>query len=112
MSDATALLTEKWQTYLFLTEEMKKFILRNETDMFYSLLEQRETVQNELAETMNRKYGNESEQRLLLQRVQTANRELLHAFQATFNAMKRKEQVMQSYEGGERFIGNYLNQQR
>lgn len=112
MSETVDALTEKWQTYLFLTEEMKKFILRNETELFNSLLDQREALQGELSALMNEQYAELPERRELLQRVHDANQEMLNTFLAVFNAMKRKEQMMQLYEGGMQFTGNYLNQQR
>ncbi len=39
---------ELWQDYHFLTQEMSKFLVRNDIDLFFELMNQREKIQAEL----------------------------------------------------------------
>ncbi len=105
-------LDEKWRTYLFLTEEMKKFVLQKDVEMFTSLLEQRGELQKELEKISDEAYYTAEENLVFLRSINVANKEMLSSFHAVFHAMKQREKIMQSYEGGESFTGNYLNQQR
>jgi hypothetical protein len=102
-------LQSKWQDYLFLTVEMKKFLLKNNLDMFFSLLDQRGELQSEIARHTSAEYAATVDGKQLLQRVQAANEELRQSFLTIFNAMRNRENIMQQYEGIVNFAGSYLN---
>lgn len=109
MNDAA--LQVKWQDYLFLTEEMKKFLQKNELDMFLSLLDQREAIQKEIqAAKEDHPFYVSPEGRALLCNIQQANHAMMMAFQMVFNGLRKRENISNAYEGMTNFAGTFLNQ--
>lgn len=103
-------LQAKWQDYLFLTEEMKKFLQKNDLDMFLSLLDQREMLQTELQKVQeNHPFYASSEGKSLLRNIQQANQAMMRAFQMVFNGLRNRENISQAYEGMSSFTGTFLN---
>jgi len=107
--DAKAL-HAKWQDYLFLTEEMKKFLQKNDLDMFLSLLDQREAIQKEIQTIQEDHFFYSSDEgRTLLCNIQQVNRAMMMAFQVVFNGLRNRENISQAYEGMASFPGTFLN---
>lgn len=102
-------LTAKWQDYLFLTQEMKKFLQQHDTDMFFKLLDQREDIQEQIKQVDVPGFYTTPAAIQLLQVIQQANTAMLQTFHAVFNSMKKQETVSQAYEGMQQFTGHYLN---
>lgn len=108
MNDAA--LQVKWQDYLFLTEEMKKFLQKNELDMFLSLLDQREAIQKEIqAAKEDHPFYVSTEGRALLFSIQQANQAMMMSFQMVFNGLRKRENISNAYEGMLNFTGAFLN---
>jgi hypothetical protein len=99
----------KWQDYLFLTQEMKKFLVKRELDMFFSLLEQRQTMQTELEKYPDKGYYTLPEGKCLLLQIQQENQKMMTQFHTVFNGMKKQESVSQAYEGMSNFAGSFIN---
>ena len=99
----------KWQDYLFLTQEMKKFLVKRELDIFFSLLEQRQTLQTELEEFSDNKFYTMPEGKALLVQIQQENQKMMTQFHAVFNGMKKQESVSRAYEGMSNFAGSFIN---
>lgn len=100
----------KWQDYLFLTEEMKKFLQKNELDMFLSLLDQREAIQKEIQTAKeDHPFYVSPEGRALLCNIQQANHAMMMAFQMVFNGLRKRENISNAYEGMVSFTGTFLN---
>jgi len=104
-----ALLQAKWQDYLFLTVEMKKFLSKNDLKMFYTLVDQREKVQLELEKITNKTYHASLEGKKLLLQVQQANQELMDQFNFVFNTMKNRKNIAQAYDGMPSVAGSFIN---
>ncbi|MCE5286509.1 MAG: hypothetical protein LLG02_11780 [Pelosinus sp.] len=105
-------LQEKWQDYLFLTEEMKKFIMQRDLELFFALVDQRGVLQQQIEKLPDEAYYTSSAGKALLQQIKLANAEMLKCFHMVFNAMKQQENVVQKYEGSINYAGNYLNTSR
>lgn len=100
----------KWQDYLFLTEEMRKFLQKNDLDMFLSLLDQREAIQNGIQTAKeDHPFYVSDEGRNLLCNIQQANQAMMMAFQLVFNGLRNRENISQAYEGMASFTGTFLN---
>jgi len=104
-----ALLRAKWQDYLFLTVEMKKFLSKNDLKMFFTLVEQRETVQLELEKIADKAYYASPEGKKMLLEIQQANQELMKQFNLLFNTMKNRKNISQAYDGMSSVAGNFIN---
>lgn len=98
-----------WQDYLFLTQEMKKFLVKRELDMFFSLLEQRQTLQTELEKYPDKGYYTLPEGKGILLQIQQENQKMMTQFHMVFNGMKKQESVSQAYEGMSNFAGSFIN---
>ena len=100
------ILNTKWQDYLFLTTEMKKFLGKHELNLFFSLVDQREVLQLELEKISDKTYNESLEGKKLLLKIQEANNEMMDQFNCVFNAMKKQRTVSRSYEAMASFAGN------
>jgi len=104
------LLHLKWQDYLFLTVEMRKFLRKSDLKMFFTLVDQREEVQLELEKTTNKAYHSSPEGKKLLLQVQQANQELMNEFNLVFNTIKNRKNISQAYDGVPSSIaGSFIN---
>lgn len=103
------LLHAKWEDYLFVTLEMNKFLAVYDLKMFFSLVEQRETLQSELEILSNKVYNESAKGKELLEKIQQANQEMLNQFHFVFNTMKNRESVSQAYGTRENMAGNFIN---
>jgi len=99
----------KWQDYLFLTREMKKFLFKRDLDLFLSLVEQRENLQVILEKLADDDYYASSEGKSLLLQVQQENQKMMAQFHMAFNSIKKQENVSQAYEGRLNVAGSFIN---
>ncbi len=101
----------KWQDYLFLTNEMKKFLSKHDLALFYSLLAQRGKIQEQIqAFTANEYYASDEGKSFLL-KIQQKNLEMMQQFYLVFNTAKKGQAVSQAYEGRASFAGRFINRQ-
>jgi len=101
---------ELWQDYHFLTQEMSKFLLRNDIDLFFELMNQREKIQAEL-DSCEDDYKRTAEGKSLLETIRMTNQAIGHRLQFLLNQAKQQEDVSNAYDGyGERPVGNRLDQ--
>lgn len=99
----------KWQDYLFLTREMKKFLFKQDLDIFLSLVEQREKLQITLEKLADKDYYASPEGKSLLLQVQQENQKMMTQFHIAFNRLKKQENVSQAYEGRLNVAGSFIN---
>ena len=99
----------KWQDYLFLTREMKKFLFKRDLDIFLSLVEQREKLQVILEKLADSNYYASPEGKSLLLQVQQENQKMMTQFHIVFNNIKKQENVSQAYEGRLNVAGSFIN---
>lgn len=101
---------ELWQDYHFLTQEMSKFLLRNDIDLFFELMNQREKLQEAL-DNCEDDYKRTTEGKSLLESIRMTNQGIGHRLQFLLNQAKQQEDVSNAYDGyGERPVGNRLDQ--
>ena len=100
-----------WRDYLFLTNEMLKFISRRELDMFYSLLEQREAIQS-LLQAVDAEFRQSPAGKELLSQVAASNQLIRNRLQLIYNQAVRQLEVDQSYEGNTGETGARVDFQR
>ena len=100
------ILNAKWQDYLFLTHEMKKFLMKQDLDLFFSLVEQRETLHAELEKISDTDYNTSVDGKKRLREIKIVNDEMMGQFHAVFNSMKKQRTVSRSYEGMVTFASN------
>lgn len=99
----------KWQDYLFLTREMKKFLVKRDFDFFLSLLEQREKLQVILEKLADNDYYASPAGKNLLLQVQQEDQKMMGQFHLAFNSMKKQENVSHAYEGRLNVAGSFIN---
>jgi len=100
---------ELWQDYYFLTREMSKFLLKNDIDLFFELMNQREKIQADI-DSCEDDYKRTAEGRALLEAVRATNQGIGHRLQFLLNQARQKETVTNAYDGyGERPVGNRLD---
>lgn len=100
---------ELWQDYYFLTQEMSKFLVRNDIDLFFELMNQREKIQAEL-DSCEDDYKRTAEGKALLEVIRMTNQAISHRLQFMLNQAKQQETVSNAYDGyGERPVGNRLD---
>lgn len=96
---------ELWQNYLFLTREMKKFLVRKETDLFFEIMKQREKVQTLIDAAPDDAYRLTPEGQELLKSIRDDNQDIILAMQQLMHQLKQQHTVSQAYEGGVRRTG-------
>jgi hypothetical protein len=100
---------ELWQNYLFLTREMKKFLLRKDLDLFFEIMKQREKVQAQIDTAPDAAYRLTSEGQKLLESVREDNKDIILAMQQQMYQLKQQHSITQAYEGGALVAGKRLD---
>lgn len=101
-----------WNDYLFLTREMAKFLDRQDYDLFFELMRQRENLQQTLDESKDN-YKNTVDGRAVLASIRGLNQTIMQKLQLLLNRAKYKQTVSLAYDGGgvARPVGNRLDRQ-
>lgn len=97
MIDRTA--QAMWQDYQFLTKEMLKFLNKQEMDLFYDLMNQRERLQTIIDQTGDDGFKVSPEGRSLLAEIQEDSQNIIHNLQFRRSNSKRRHQVSEAYCG-------------
>ena len=88
---------ELWQDYRFLTQEMLKFLTKQDMDLFYELMKQREHLQAMIDEAADEGFKNSPEGRELLIEIQQDSQLIAKRLQLQLNSGKRQQQVAAAY---------------
>lgn len=106
MGDVKVTQSEKqlWETYLFLTREMHKFIEREEYELFEELMRQREVLQERIDDCIGSFKATEQGQNII-ETVRELNVAITQKVQLYLNRFKHQEKVSQAYDG----YGGYGN---
>lgn len=88
-----------WQDYWFLTREMAKFLARQEMDLFYDLMNQREKFQAMLEQSADRSYGESPEGRAFIDKIQRENQSMQLLLRAMLNKKRQQRAVSSAYNG-------------
>lgn len=86
-----------WQDYQFLTKEMVKFITKQDMELFYNLLNQREQLQMIIDQTPDDGFKVSPAGRSLLSGIQQDNQTIIHNLQIRLSSNKRLHQVSEAY---------------
>ena len=86
-----------WQDYLFLTKEMKKFLIKQNMELFNNLLNQRERLQAIIDQTADDGFKFSSQGRNLLSEIQQINQDITGNMQLLLTRSKRQHQVSEAY---------------
>lgn len=86
-----------WDNYLFLTEEMGKFLVRQEMELFNNLLKQREELQGRIEEAPDDGFKASPEGRRLLKRIGELNLLITNKMQLLVNNGRRQNQAAAAY---------------
>ena len=104
---------ELWNDYLFLTKEMSQFLEQQDMDLFYELMEQRETLQKIIEEVRDEVFSLSVVGQQLIQNIQCANRSITLKMQHIVNANRNQHNVSRAYDGlgTDAVVGNRMDRQ-
>jgi len=101
-----------WLTYFSLSEEMLKFIERENIDVFLQLFEQREQVQKLLEEQGASDWTKTEEGQLLYQKMKPVDMQIQYKSRLWLNKSKHKNEVAKAYDSlGSQPAGHVFNRQ-
>jgi len=86
-----------WQDYRFLTKEMIKFLTKQDMDLFYDLMNQRDRLQTILDQTADDDFKASSAGRDLISEIQQDSQTIIHDLQIRLGSSKRQHQVAEAY---------------
>ena len=95
MADKTA--KQLWQDYWFLTTEMAKFLTKQDMNLFYDLMDQREGLQTIIDQTPDKGFKASIEGRSLLTEIKQESQNVIQRLQLTVNNSKRQQRVSDAY---------------
>ena len=90
--------TELWQKFAMLTDEMKKFIDKNDIDQFLELDEQRDQFEKMIKKQKDHAFIQSVEGQALLKRLIAVQKEIHTAGQKWLNDSRMNRNVSRSYE--------------
>ncbi|MDD4601166.1 MAG: hypothetical protein PHQ46_08950 [Negativicutes bacterium] len=88
-----------WDDYLFITREMAKFLEKQDYDLFFELMRQREVVQKAIDECGD-EYKTTEEGRQVLESVRCENQVIQQKVQMYLNRATQKQTISKAYDGG------------
>lgn len=86
-----------WQDYRFLTKEMLKFLAKQDMELFYDLLNQRERLQTIIEQTPDDGFKVSPAGRSLLAEIQQDSQSIIHSLQLRLGSSKRQHLVAEAY---------------
>lgn len=89
---------ELWQKFAMLTDEMKKFIAKNDVDQFLELAAQRDQFEKMIKKQTNNVFIQSAEGQALLKRLITVQKEINITGQKWLNDSRMNHNVSRSYE--------------
>lgn len=89
-----------WCDYLFLTREMAKFLAKEDLDMFQSLMEQRERLQQLIDDNADNYFAASAEGQKILAMIRDINASVSLAINGRYSRNKKNDLVDQAYAGG------------
>lgn len=98
MTETTRAAKDLWQDYLFLTHELSKCINREDLDLFYEILAQRERLQHIIDEQPEDGYCISTDGREILVAIQQENKFVMLKLQALLNRGKNQQAISHAYD--------------
>lgn len=106
MAEAKAL----WQDYLFLTQEIERFLNKKEYDLCFELMSQRESLQPRLDAVID-DFRPTAEGQKFLRDIRNRNQAIVQGMRAVLRIMQQQQSVSTAYDGygTNRPVGNRLD---
>lgn len=101
-----------WQDYQFLTKEMLKFLSKQDMELFYNLMNQREQLQIIIDQTDDCGFKVSSAGQSLLAGIQQDNQYISDNLQLRLNSSKRLHQVSVAYSVASTTAVSQINLER
>ncbi|WP_242833905.1 hypothetical protein [Desulfosporosinus sp. OT] len=79
---------------------MEKFLIKQDMQLFYDLLSQRERLQTIICQTADDNYKDSPEGQRVLNEIQQVNQVIISKLQSRMLVSKRQHQVRETYSGG------------
>ena len=95
-----------WQDYLFLTTEMEKFLDKQDLDLFFELISQRDRLQT-MIESRQQQFPNDSPPRAgILAEINKVNQVVMNKLRSAMNREDKQHNISRAYDGyGANFVG-------
>ena len=108
MSDEEVIITARklWGKYLFLTQELLKFINQQDIDIFNELVPQRSKLIEMLEALPSHEYRKLDEFKEIAEKIKPMDREIMYKARAWLNKSRRQNSVVRSYDLTNGLIGN------
>jgi len=101
-----------WKDYRFLTKEMKKFLTKQDMELFHNLMEQRERLQTIINEAEDDGFSVSPEGREMLIEIRKDNQDITNSVQFLLNRSKRQHQVSEAYNAASTTAVNQMSWKR
>ena len=99
MASAEKSIVTLWQDYLFLTQEMYKFLDQQDIDMFLELLTQRERLQSMIENKHSPDFTNSKQGKEIVAEIAETNRIIANKVQYILNTEQKNQNLSRAYEG-------------
>ena len=99
MPDAEKTIAVLWQDYLFLTTEMKKFLDKQDLDLFVELVSQRDRLQGMIESAQQKSCKDCPSTKGLLSQINTANEEMMNKLHYVMNMENKQQNLSRAYDG-------------
>lgn len=101
-----------WEKFLRLTQEMLRFLEKENIDMFLELLTQRLALQKNIEALSNDTYHLTPEGKALIAQINPLNRQIQYRTQLWLNTTKRNQTMARAYDSlGYSATGHQLNRE-
>ncbi|EHQ91623.1 hypothetical protein [Desulfosporosinus youngiae] len=101
-----------WLDYRFLTKEMMKFLSKQDMELFYNLLNQREQLQILIEQTPDNGFIASPEGRSMLSEIQRDSQAIIRAMQIRMGNSKRQHQISEAYGAVSTTAVSQMNRKR
>lgn len=89
-----------WCDYLFLSREMAKFLAKDDLEMFHSIMEQRERLQQLIDDNADKQFAATGEGRKIRTMIRDINAGISLAINGRYSRSKNQDLVDRAYGGG------------
>lgn len=104
-----------WRDYWVLTQEMAKFLEREDLDMFNNIIDQRGKLQERIEEANAEEFLQTPEGQLLGRQIRQKDQEITTRLQLLLNREKQQHSLNQAYENIQRQtaprVGGFMDRQ-
>lgn len=99
MSDSQRTCEQLWQEYLFLTQEMLKFITREDLDLYMEIFNQRTKLQGLIEQSDDTNFYSSAKGREYFKTIQQAEKAIKIKLEFIRNTTSRQNKVANAYDG-------------